>query len=147
MQLTMPPTRPGALSQDEYLNIVAFVLQSNGAPAGNQPLATTTAAADVAIGAVASGQAPAAQARRDAEPRLRAAAGGGRGRGAAPPVGITVEGEVKNYVPVTDAMLRDSRSERLADDSARLPREQLQPAESDHRGQRQGPAACSGSGR
>ncbi len=33
MQLTMPPTRPGALSQEEYLNIAAFVLQSNGAVA------------------------------------------------------------------------------------------------------------------
>ena len=37
MQLTMPPTRPGGLSQDEYVNVVAFILQSNGAPAGNQP--------------------------------------------------------------------------------------------------------------
>ena len=35
------------------------------------------------------------------------AAAGGRGRGAAPPRGLTVAGEVKNYVPVTDAMLRN----------------------------------------
>jgi len=34
MQLTMPPTRPGGLSQEEYVNIAAFLLQSNGAPAG-----------------------------------------------------------------------------------------------------------------
>src|SRR5256885_10946780 len=38
MQLTMPPTRPGGLSQEEYVNIAAFILQSNGAVAGNQPL-------------------------------------------------------------------------------------------------------------
>ena len=109
MQLTMPPTRPGGLSQDEYVNIVAFVLQSNGAPAGNQPLETTTAAAEVAIGAVATGQASAAQGPPGRGAAAPAAAGGaGRGRGAAaPPVGITVDGEVKNYVPVTDAMLRN----------------------------------------
>src|SRR5258706_5395790 len=38
MQLTMPPASPGALSQEEYVNIAAFILQSNGVPAGNQPL-------------------------------------------------------------------------------------------------------------
>src|SRR5579862_496777 len=31
MQLTMPPARPGALAQEEYVNIAAFILQSNGA--------------------------------------------------------------------------------------------------------------------
>ena len=110
MQLTMPPTRAGGLSQEEYVNIAAFILQSNGAPAGTAALGTTTPAMDVAINSVATGRAPAAaaqQAGRGAAPAAPAAAGGGRGRGAAPPVGITVEGEVKNYVPVTDAMLRN----------------------------------------
>src|SRR5207237_2689991 len=49
MQLTMPPTRPGALSQEEYVNIAAFVLQQNGAAAGAQPL---TANIDAAIGTI-----------------------------------------------------------------------------------------------
>jgi len=106
MQLTMPPARPGALSQEEYTNVAAFILQSNGAPAGNQPLTATT---DIAINTIATGQAPAVAAaapgQRGAAPA--AAAGQGRGRGAAPPTGITVAGEVKNYVPVTDAMLRN----------------------------------------
>src|SRR6266545_1155966 len=35
LQLTMPPARAGALSQDEYLSIVAFLLQFNGSQAGN----------------------------------------------------------------------------------------------------------------
>ncbi len=77
-----------------------------------------TAATDVTINTVATGQAPATtahggqgggragQARRGQDGDAPAPAGGGRGRGAAPPVGITVAGEVKNYVPVTDAMLR-----------------------------------------
>src|SRR5438270_12629603 len=56
MQLTMPPTRPGALSQEEYVNVAAFVLQQNGATAGAQALAPTV---DVAIGTIATGQAPA----------------------------------------------------------------------------------------
>ena len=108
MQLTMPPTRPGALSQEEYVNIAAFILQSNGAPAGAQAL---TPAIEVAINSVATGRAPAvaaqqAPAQRGAAPAAPAAAAG-RGRGAPPPVGLTVEGEVKNYVPVTEAMLRN----------------------------------------
>src|SRR5499427_10812655 len=37
MQLTMPPTRPGGLSVEEYTNITAFVLQQNGATAGTTP--------------------------------------------------------------------------------------------------------------
>ncbi len=108
MQLTMPPTRPGALGPDEYVDIAAFILQSNGAPAGAQALTMTT---DVAINAVATGQAPAVAAAQGQGQRGAGAGGagaaGGRGRGAAPPVGITVAGEVKNYVPVTDAMLRN----------------------------------------
>jgi alcohol dehydrogenase (cytochrome c) len=107
MQVTMPPARPGGLSQEEYVNIAAFILQSNGASAGNQPL---TPATDVAINSVATGQAPAVAAATQGQrgAAAPAAAGGqGRGRGAAaPPVGVTVAGEVKNYVPVTDAMLR-----------------------------------------
>src|SRR5215470_18602322 len=53
MQLTMPPTRPGGLSQEEYVNVAAFILQSNGAAAGTQALTATT---DLAINAVATGQ-------------------------------------------------------------------------------------------
>ncbi|MEP7305057.1 MAG: PQQ-binding-like beta-propeller repeat protein [Acidobacteriota bacterium] len=105
MQLTMPPARPGALSPEEYANVAAFILQSNGAAAGNQ---TLTAATEVTINSIANGQAPpvAAQAQRGAAPAPAAAAGRGRGA-AAPPVGVTVAGEVKNYVAVTDAMLRN----------------------------------------
>jgi alcohol dehydrogenase (cytochrome c) len=108
MQLTMPPQRPGALSADEYASIAAFILQSNGAPAGNQQL---TAASGLTINTVATGQAPAAapgQAQGRGAAPAAAAGGQGRGRGAAAPVAaITVAGEVKNYVPVTDAMLRN----------------------------------------
>src|SRR5439155_10118681 len=38
IQLTMPPGNPGTLGADTYTNIAAFILRSNGARAGNQPL-------------------------------------------------------------------------------------------------------------
>src|ERR1700704_2424789 len=38
MEGAMPPNNPGGLGEQNYLNIAAFVLQPNGARAGNQPL-------------------------------------------------------------------------------------------------------------
>jgi alcohol dehydrogenase (cytochrome c) len=122
IQATMPPTG-ASLSEDQYLAVTAFILQANGAAAGAQPLAPTTA---VPIGTVATGAAAATgvgarQAQTttadDAPPAGgrgggRGGAGGGpAGRGGAPansgPLGLTVSGTVKNYVPVTDEMLRN----------------------------------------
>ena len=105
IQLTMPPGNPGTLGADTYTNIAAFILRSNGARAGTQPL---TADTQVLINSVATGQAAAAPAGRGAPPAGgQQPAGQGRGGPPAAPVGITVAGEVKNYVPVTDAMLRN----------------------------------------
>jgi len=99
MQLTMPPSRPGGLSAEEYASIAAFILQQNGAPAGNQPL---TANAEVRISTVATGQRGGGGAQQAADDE-----GGGQ-RGAPPrQPAILVAGEVKNFVPVTDAMLRN----------------------------------------
>src|SRR5881397_273642 len=110
LQLTMPPARQGTLSQEDYLNIVAFILQSNGARAGAQAL---TANAEVAITSIATGQSQTAAAQAatpQADPDEDGGQRGGRGgRGGAPRQarGVTVAGEVKNYVRVTDAMLRN----------------------------------------
>ena len=103
IQTTMPPGRAGVLGPDVYAEIGAFLLQSNGATPGNQPL---TANSSVTISSIATGQAPAGG-RGAAGGGGRGAAAGGRGGGARPagPRGITVAGEVKNYVPVTDEML------------------------------------------
>src|SRR5580704_18878562 len=49
----MPPGNPGSLGEQAYVNVTAFILDFNGARAGNQPL---TAANKVAIRSVASGQ-------------------------------------------------------------------------------------------
>jgi alcohol dehydrogenase (cytochrome c) len=100
IQTTMPPGAPGSLTEKTSVDIVAFVLESNGAAAGPQPLTVT---ANNAIRSVAT-------------PRP-AATGGGRGRGSvgsgvfpvnlAPARGLTVEGAVKDYAPISDEMLRN----------------------------------------
>src|SRR5580658_4421051 len=38
MQGSMPPGNPGRLGEETYLNLAAFILSSNGARAGDQPL-------------------------------------------------------------------------------------------------------------
>ena len=105
MQSTMPPG--GApLPGDSYLNLAAFILDANGARGGNQAL---TAASKASISSVASGQraayllkggAPAAVQTRQANPNQAT-------QEPQTPRGITIAGEVKNYVPVTDAVLRN----------------------------------------
>jgi alcohol dehydrogenase (cytochrome c) len=116
IQTTMPTDRPGALPADTYVNIVAFILQSNGRTPGTQPL---TASTSVVIGGAAAPPAAAAAPAQGAQaaapaPAGRAAGagaggggGGGRGQAQAPVIGLTVSGEVKNFTPVTDEMLRN----------------------------------------
>ncbi|HTC90721.1 MAG TPA: PQQ-binding-like beta-propeller repeat protein [Bryobacteraceae bacterium] len=98
----MPPGNPGSLGEQAYVNVTAFILDYNGARAGNEPL---TAANKVAIRSVASGQikAPAGRQAASGEPL------GGRAEAPVPPTprGLVVTGEVKNFTPVTDAMLRN----------------------------------------
>jgi alcohol dehydrogenase (cytochrome c) len=94
IRATMPPDRPGALSEPEYLGIIAYVLQSNGGAASPQPLTAATSARlgaglNPQVALVAAAAAPAAAARKPE------------------PAGVTVHGTVKGFVPVTDAMLRN----------------------------------------
>ena len=103
IRVTMPPDRPGRLGDRTYLDIVAYLLQANGAPAGDQAL---TAATDVTIGTVATGETGSA-------PTITAAAQGRARRpdtrtaAAAVTGGVTVAGEVDNFTPVTDELLRN----------------------------------------
>ena len=97
MQATMPPGRP-SLAESDYINVTAFILQSNGAAPGAQPLVAATA---TQIGAIATGQHAAVGPTR-AGPQ--GAPQTVRPPGPPPPRGLSVTGEVKNYVPVTDAM-------------------------------------------
>jgi alcohol dehydrogenase (cytochrome c) len=103
MRETMPPDS-ASLSAEQYAAITSYILQSNGAPAGNQPFTPTTA---VAIGSVATGAATAAapqatSAPAQGTPPINRAVTTLQG-----PTGLTVTGEVKSYTPVTDEMLRN----------------------------------------
>src|SRR5436190_11581313 len=55
IQATMPPASRGGLSAETYTSIVGFILQANGAPAGDRPLALST---PVRIDSVSNGQMP-----------------------------------------------------------------------------------------
>jgi alcohol dehydrogenase (cytochrome c) len=119
IQATMPPSGE-TLSAAQYLAVAAYILQANGAAAGEAALTATTA---VPIGSVATGATPTAAAAAPPAAGRGAAAGGrqgapgaagqapagGRGGAAASAgtIGVTVNGTVKNYVPVTDEMLRN----------------------------------------
>jgi PQQ-dependent dehydrogenase (methanol/ethanol family) len=116
----MPPGNPNSLGDQNYINIAAFILESNGGRAGTQALAAGTTGA---IRSFATGQVLAQAQQKGVPfppqgngkqgPGGRGAGAGGRGgrgggRGAAPaPRGLTVEGDVKNYTNVTDAMLKN----------------------------------------
>src|SRR5579863_6111309 len=85
---TMPISNPGSLSDQDAVNLVAFILQANGAIAGAQTLAAGTL---VPIGAVATGEAPPSAAQSGAEnaaPRASAPP-----RTASVPLGLLVAGE------------------------------------------------------
>jgi alcohol dehydrogenase (cytochrome c) len=106
---TMPPDNPGGLPEETAVNTVAYILQFNGVAPGATALTPQTETPVRGGGPVAPAPPAAAQAPagRGAGPQAVQGAGGGRGRGQAPePTGLTVRGEVPNYVRVTDEMLR-----------------------------------------
>jgi alcohol dehydrogenase (cytochrome c) len=90
LRATMPPGSNGSLPDQTYINLAAFILDANSARPGERAL---TAESSVSIRSVASGQRAAATPAAPVAPQT--------------PRGITVAGEVKNCVPVTDAMLRN----------------------------------------
>ncbi len=105
---TMPANDPGSLSEAAALNATAYILQRNGAAAGRQALAP---GATMLISAIATGQAPANTPALGGNRRppgvFGAGSADGRSGATAPKRGVTVAGEVKNYVPVTPAMLKN----------------------------------------
>lgn len=49
VQKIMPPERPGSLSAQAYTDIIAFILQTNGFPAGNAELPAESDGAHILI--------------------------------------------------------------------------------------------------
>jgi alcohol dehydrogenase (cytochrome c) len=107
---TMPPTNPGSLDEEAALSATAYILQRNGAQPGEQLLtsAEATLINSIAMGAPASSVPQAEGGAGVTLPVLGAGTTAGRSRGGASGKrGVSVEGEVKNYVPVTPEMLRN----------------------------------------
>jgi alcohol dehydrogenase (cytochrome c) len=112
----MPPSDPGSLSESASLNATAYILQRNGASAGQQAL---TISATTQIGATL-GAAPNRQAARrppqsdegggqraNASMVLGAGTVAGQNKGATTARGVKVTGEVRNYAPVTAEILKN----------------------------------------
>ena len=104
---TMPANNPGSLSEAAALNSTAYILQRNGAAAGQQAL---NSGATTLISAIATGRAPANAPAQGGNRRPPGIFGAGSADGrtdGATKRGVTVAGEVKNYVPVTPEMLKN----------------------------------------
>ncbi len=80
LRATMPPEAPGSLPETTYLGIIAYLLQTNGFTANNAAL---TAATSAVIGSDALATT----------------------RPAAEPIGVTVAGTVRDFVPLTEQAL------------------------------------------
>ncbi len=94
IRTTMPPGNPGSVDDATAASLGAFILAANGATLGNQVLTT---ASTLPIRGMVTGR-----------PTIALQAGAPTPTAAAPgPKGLTVAGNVRNYIPVTDAMLRD----------------------------------------
>jgi alcohol dehydrogenase (cytochrome c) len=99
---TMPPTGQ-KLTTADYLAVTAFILQSNRAQPGSQPLSATNSTAIAAL----AGK-PAADAATTSKPNAPSAPGAPSAPSApGKAAGLTVAGEVANFRPVTDEMLRN----------------------------------------
>jgi alcohol dehydrogenase (cytochrome c) len=104
---TMPAGRGGSLDEATYTSIVAYILRANGATAGTTAF---TPATSVAIGSIANGTMPAGLTTA----RVTSSAVGPNarridsGRFALPSkFGLALKGNIQNYIPVTDEMLRN----------------------------------------
>lgn len=87
IQANMPPGGNDGISDDDYTNIVAHILSSNGVDAISDAL---TASTDFEIADNIS-EVVAQRSRPEPEP----------------PQGVTVAGTIENFIPVTDAMLEN----------------------------------------
>ena len=126
---TMPAGAGGTLSEKQYTDIVAYILQRNGARAGNTAFSPTTA---VPINSIATGRAAAPVPGRTSAAQLsgRQESAPAAGQGNAPQqnnfaramsgervpdpgtfslpskLGVTLKGNIQNYQPVTEEMMR-----------------------------------------
>jgi alcohol dehydrogenase (cytochrome c) len=110
IRASMPSDRPGQLREEVYLDIVAYILQTNGVAPGAQML-TVNSAGNAGAPAAQAGAAGAGGRQGAGAPARAGGQGGGapggRGAAAAPATGVTVAGEVQGFTRVTDDMLKN----------------------------------------
>jgi len=94
-QVTMPPGLAGLLPEDDYVNVLAFILETNGATAGSQPLEAAVAVPIDSLVAPAAATAVA----------VAGAASGTPTPVPLPPLGVIVPGTVESFAPVTTEQL------------------------------------------
>jgi alcohol dehydrogenase (cytochrome c) len=102
---TMPPERGGSLDEATYTAIAAYILHANGATAGGTAFTPVSAAS---IGAIASGKVPDDVLHPAAISAVAASAASMRVPGSfmlPSRFGLTLEGHIQNYEPVTEAMM------------------------------------------
>jgi alcohol dehydrogenase (cytochrome c) len=99
IRTSMPYGRGGTLDNKTYADITAFILKGNGAKGGS---AAFTGSQAVKLSTIADGKIP------DAIAKSRGITRGGDDAAAAGTAhwGLTQPGNIKDYVPVTDAMMR-----------------------------------------
>jgi alcohol dehydrogenase (cytochrome c) len=97
IKASMPLGHPDSLGTETYTNIVAFLLQANGAKPGSTMLAPDSA---ISIGSIADGKMSA-----DVTQAIAAAKPAASVKKMADKTGLTVAGTAQHYTPVTDAML------------------------------------------
>lgn len=103
VRATMPPGAGGSLPDQTYIQIGAYILDANSGKPGDTALAADSKSA---IRNIATGQ-RAAYLQPGAAPPRAAPAAAQSVQEPQTPRGITVAGVVKNFVPVTEAMLRN----------------------------------------
>ncbi|SVA95263.1 uncharacterized protein METZ01_LOCUS148117 [marine metagenome] len=100
IKASMPIDQPGRLSDQAYVDIVAYLLGANGVGASGVELSTTAA---TSIDTLIARRATASTAR---DPEERAQLRPPQGQSQNAPAGLRISGTVPNFTPVTDAMLR-----------------------------------------
>jgi alcohol dehydrogenase (cytochrome c) len=100
IKASMPIDQPGRLSDQAYVDIVAYLLGANGVGASGVELSTTAA---TSIDTLIARRATASTAR---DPEERAQLRSPQGQSQNAPAGLRISGTVPNFTPVTDAMLR-----------------------------------------
>ncbi len=107
----MPADRPGSLTQQQYLDVTAYLLARNGYPAGDVPLTTSTLS-QVALGGGGNGATSAKGPTNTAHGAGKNATNAEIIRAAAPKNHVYTKVPGGANVSVSDAMMRGAASDR-----------------------------------